>query len=385
MEIHIERKIFLEGIQQIQSVVEKKNTVPILSHVLLDTKVQNPKLEARNSKLETQDSAQGTLSVTATDLEVSMETYLPAHIDKPGSVTVSAQKIFEILRELPEASVYLKTEENNWVTLKCQNSTFRLAGLPKVEFPELPTVKSSESFELGQSILKNMIAKTSFAVSHDPNRNALTGSLFLASEEGLSMVSTDGHRLAVVTKQNPGNGGVKNFEVIIPFKTIMEVKKLCNSDELMTIGFSGNQIIFSKENTTLISRLIEAQFPDYKQVIPKTSQYHIEMNKEAFHRAIRRVSLLCNEKSRLIKFTIRPGLLSLTSHDPDLGEAHEEIPVKYPGEEVVIGFNAKYVMDFLSVIEAETITMEFNDPLSPGLFIPQEEKDFQCVIMPMRA
>jgi len=372
MEINIERKTFLEGIQLVQSVVERKNTVPILSHVLLETKGIG-------------------ISLVATDLEVSMETYLPASVAKEGSITVSAQKLFEILKELPEANVHLKTEENHWVLLKCHNSTFRLAGLPKVEFPEVQTRsiaslpgKSSESFELEQSLLKNMIGKTSFAISHDPNRNALTGSLFLADDEGLSMVSTDGHRLAVITKQDFLEGDIKKFEAIIPFKTIMEVKKLCSEEGAVSIGFSNNQIIFSKENTTLISRLIEARFPDYKQVIPKASQYHVDMNKEAFHKAVRRVSLLCNEKSRLIKFTVSPGLLNLVSYDPDLGEAREEIPVEYAGEEVVIGFNAKYISDFLSAVEGETIRMEFNDPLSPGLFTSQEEKDFRCVIMPMR-
>ncbi|HWP46446.1 MAG TPA: DNA polymerase III subunit beta [Candidatus Limnocylindrales bacterium] len=380
MEIHIERKTFLEGIQQVQSVVERKSTSPILSHVLLETK---------NTML----------SLTATDREISIETLLPASITKPGSITLSAQKLFEILKELPESSVHLSTQENHWVVLKCQNSTFRLAGLPKIEFPELPSVKSDESFDLESPILREMITKTSFAISHDPNRNALTGSLFHTDNDRLSMVSTDGHRLAVITKEIPKDSALKNFEVIIPFKTVMEVKKLCDSSPstgkqegaeaqrhvpVLNIGFGNNQIIFSKENTTLISRLIDAQFPDYKQVIPRTSLYHISMNKEAFHRAVRRVSLLSNEKSRLIKFTISPGLLHLTSFDPELGEAREELSVEYSGDEVVIGFNAKYISEFLSVIEGETLHMEFNDPLSPGLFTSPEEKDFQCVIMPMR-
>lgn len=371
MEIHIERKTFLEGIQQVQSVVEKKSTSPILSHVLLETK-------------------NAMLSLTATDREISIETLLPASITKPGSITLSAQKLFEILKELPESSVHLSTVENHWAILKCQNSTFRLAGLPKIEFPELPIVKSDESFELEQKILRDMIAKTSFAISHDPNRNALTGSLFLTDTDkghtpSISMVSTDGHRLAVITKDLPsGTTAPIAFEVIIPFKTVMEVKKLCDSEGPVHIGFGNNQIIFSKENTTLISRLIDAQFPDYKQVIPKASLYHIYMNKDAFHRAVRRVSLLSNEKSRLIKFTISPGLLNLTSFDPELGEAREEVPVEYTGDEVIIGFNAKYISDLLSVIEGENLHMEFNDPLSPGLFTSPEEKDFQCVIMPMR-
>jgi DNA polymerase-3 subunit beta len=348
------------------------------------------------------------LSLTATDREISIETLLPASITKPGSITVSAQKLFEILKELPESSVHLSTQENQWVVLKCQNSTFRLAGLPKIEFPELPSVKSDESFSLESQILRNMITKTSFAISHDPNRNALTGSLLHTDNDRLSMVSTDGHRLAVATSEIPKDLALKNFEVIIPFKTVMEVKKLCDSFPsgtgtarsaptgkqegaeaqrnvpVLNIGFGNNQIIFSKENTTLISRLIDAQFPDYKQVIPKASLYHISMNKEAFHRAVRRVSLLSNEKSRLIKFTISPGLLHLTSFDPELGEAREELSVEYSGDEVVIGFNAKYISEFLSVIEGETLHMEFNDPLSPGLFTSPEEKDFQCVIMPMR-
>jgi DNA polymerase-3 subunit beta len=365
MEITIERKSFLDGIQQIQSVVERKNTIPILSHVLIETK-------------------EAGISITATDLEVSIQTFLPASIEQPGSITLSAQKLFEILRELPEAIVHLKTEENHWATIRCQSSTFRLAGFPKVDFPELPAVKTDDTFGLEQNTIKSMIAKTSFAISHDPNRNALTGSLFLLDDSGLFMIATDGHRLAVTTKPRPEGYAFKNFEVIVPFKTILEVKKLCNSEEPITIALGNNQIIFSEEYTTLISRLIEAQFPDYKQVIPKVVQYHVEVNKEALHRAVRRVSLLSNEKSRLIRFMITPDLLTLICNDPDLGEAKEEIPVKYTGDEIAIGFNAKYVIDFLSVVEGENISIEFNDPLSPGLFASPEEKDFQCVIMPMR-
>lgn len=369
MQIRIEKNNLFEGVQRVQNVVDKKNTIPVLSNILLESDVEN-----------------NAIKLVATNLEVGMSTVLPASETTEGSITIPAQKIFEILRELPEAPLSLHVDDSNWITLECSKANFKLAGLSKADFPELPTLPSQDMLVLQQEVLRDMIAKTAFAVSHDESRYALTGVLFAMSAEELSMVATDGHRLAVIKKPHSIDlGGESVNEVIIPLKAINEVKKLCDTDDQISINLGESQIAFRKEQTMLVSRLIDAQFPDYRQVVPDESRYTVVANKELFTHAIRRVSLLCSD-TRLVKFTAAPGLLRLTSNDPNLGEAEEAIPVEYDGEELSIGFNARYVLDFLAVSVGESVLIGLNDSLSPGLFTSDAEEDagFSCVIMPMR-
>lgn len=369
MKITIEKNNFFEGVQRVQSVVDKKNTIPVLSNILLET--------------TTEENA---VKLVATNLEVGMSTLLPVSQATAGSVTIPAQKLFEILRELPDSTLSLDVNESNWITLECSKASFKLAGLPKTDFPDLPELPSQDMIVLQQSILKEMITKTGFAVSHDESRYALTGILFSITQQEFSMVATDGHRLAVIKK--PHNIDWKEDEtreVIIPLKAMNEVKKLCDTDDQISVNLGESQIAFRKNGTILVSRLIDAQFPDYRQVIPDSSSLHVSMEREQLNRAIRRVALLCSD-TRLIKFQVTAGQLSLSSSDPNLGEAEETIPVTYDGEEITIGFNARYVQDFLSVITGDNVILGLNDPLSPGLFSSDAEEDsgFSCVIMPMR-
>ncbi len=370
MQIRIEKTNLFEGVQRIQNVVDKKNTIPVLSNILLESDVENTAIK-----------------LVATNLEVGMSTVLPASEVTEGTITIPAQKIFEILRELPDTSLSLDIDESHWITLECSKANFKLAGLPRTDFPELPSLPSQGVIVLQQPVLKDMINKTAFAVSHDESRYALTGVLFVLGKEELSMVATDGHRLAVIKKPHNidlGDDETGN-EVIIPLKAINEVKKLCDTDEPISINIGESQIAFRKEQTSLVSRLIDAQFPDYRQVVPSESKNIATIDKETFNHAIRRVSLLCSD-TRLVKFTVTPEQLTLSSNDPNLGEAEESIPVEYDGEEISIGFNARYVQDFLSVTEGEKIQLALNDSLSPGLFTSESEADvgFSCVIMPMR-
>ena len=368
MKIAIEKNTFFEGVQRVQSVVDKKNTIPVLSNILLETAEENA------------------VKLVATNLEVGMSTLLPASEATEGSITIPAQKLFEILRELPEATLILDVNESNWISLECSKASFKLAGLPKTDFPDLPDLPSQDMIVLQQPMLKEMITKTAFAVSHDESRYALTGILFSITQAQFSMVATDGHRLAVIKK--PHNIEWKEDEareVIIPLKAMNEVKKLCDADDQISVNLGESQIAFRKDGTILVSRLIDAQFPDYRQVIPESSRLVVSIEREQLNRAIRRVALLCSD-TRLIKFSIISGQLALSSSDPNLGEAEETIPVKYDGEDITIGFNARYVQDFLSVITGENVLLGLNDPLSPGLFSSDAEEDsgFSCVIMPMR-
>jgi DNA polymerase-3 subunit beta len=368
MRINIEKNTLFEGVQRVQSVVDRKNTIPVLSNILLET-----------------ETDANMLQLTATNLEVGISTKLPVSESTEGSITIPAQKIFEILRELPEAPLSLNVDENNWITIECAKSNFRLAGLSKADFPELPLFSSQDVLIFQQPILKEMIARTAFAVSHDESRYALTGILFSMNQQELSMVATDGHRLAVIKRAHNMEFGDTPVEVIIPLKAVTEVKKLCDTDEPISVNISESQIAFRRNDTVLVSRLIDAQFPDYRQVIPNESRLTVTLDKEQLNHALRRVSLLCGD-SRLIKFTVTTQQLRLVSTDPNLGEAEESIPVEYDGEELSIGFNARYVLDFLSVVTGEKIQLGLNDSLSPGLFASDTEEDagFSCVIMPMR-
>jgi DNA polymerase-3 subunit beta len=368
MRINIEKHNLLEGVQRVQNVVDKKNTIPILSNILLETEIESNKVR-----------------LVATNLEVGMATKLPIAEGTEGSITIPAQKIFEILRELPDAPLSLIVDENNWITIECAKSNFRLAGLPKTDFPELPQLSPQGMIVFQQPVLREMIAKTSFAVSHDESRYALTGVLFAINQRESSMVATDGHRLAVMKKTHEVELSDTPIEVIIPLKAIVEVKKLCDLDDTISVSLSESQIAFRRDDTLLVSRLIDAQFPDYRQVLPKESRFVVGLNKEELHSAIRRVALLCSD-SRLIKFQLTSQQLTLSSNDPNLGEAVESIPIEYAGEEMAIGFNARYILDFLSVINGEKIQLGLNDSLSPGLFTSDAEEDagFSCVVMPMR-
>jgi len=368
MQINIEKENLFEGVQRVQNVVDKKNTIPVLSNILLET------------ELET-----NVLQLTATNLEVGISTKLPVSESTEGSITVPAQKIFEILRELPNAPLSLAVDESNWITIECNQSNFRLAGLPKTDFPELPLFSSQDMIAFQQPVLKEMIAKTSIAVSHDESRYALTGVLFSVNQQELSMVATDGHRLAVIKRNHDMEFGDTPVEVIIPLKAVTEVKKLCDTDDMISVNLSESQIAFRRDDSVLVSRLIDAQFPDYRQVIPNEIGVTIALDREQLNHAIRRVSLLCGD-SRLIKFNVEAQQLRLSSNDPNLGEAEESIPIEYEGEGISIGFNARYVLDFISVVSGEKIHLGLNDSLSPGLFTSDaaEDSGFSCVIMPMR-
>ncbi len=368
MQITIEKSNLLEGVQRVQSVVDRKNTIPVLANILVEADAEN-----------------NTIKLVATNLEVGMSTILPVSETTEGSITIPTQKIFEILRELPDSPLSLTIDENNWITLECSKANFKLAGLPKTDFPELPELPSRDTLLFEQAVLKEMITKTALAVSHDESRYALTGVLFSVDQQESSMIATDGHRLTVIKKPHNIDRGEDSEAVIIPLKAINEVKKLCDTEGQISINLGENQIAFRKDTTLLVSRLIDAQFPDYRQVIPDESRHIVTIDREELNHAIRRVALLCSD-TRLIEFRLSAGELHLSSQDPNLGEAKEVIPIEYSADELAIGFNARYVLDFLSVINGDKVYLAVNDSLSPGLFTSNAEEDagFSCVIMPMR-
>ena len=371
MKVVLSRADLLKGISTVQSAVAAKNTMPILANVLL---------EAREKKVE----------FVATDLDMGIRCSVPAEVVDKGSITINAKKLSDIVRELPEASVDLEIDDSHKMILVCQKSSFKIHGLPKDDFPILPEVKKDKVFKVKGSLIQEMIRKTIFAVSTDETRYVLNGVFFQVEGGKLRMVATDGHRLAFIQKKLEGKADEK-CNVIIPTKTLNELSKVISDigkgkeDEVIVeIVATDNQIKFVAGGVEIISRLIEGQFPNYEQVIPKESDKKAEASTADLMAATRRVAILTSEKSNSIRYQVKAGKLVITSKTPDMGEAKEEMDIAYKGEEISIAYNAKYVLDVLKNAGTEAIDLELTQPLSPGIIRPKGDPDYLCVIMPMR-
>lgn len=370
MQFVISKNIFLEGLSKVQGIVEKRHTIPILANVLI---------EAKNNEI----------TITATDLEVGLKSKYEANIINEGKITVSAKKLFEIIKELPDKDINFNSKNNFWVEIKCDKSIFNLVGLSPDEFPKFPEIDLSTSI-INKNIMNEMIEKTLFSISNDETKFNLTG-IFIKSEviDGIKkiiFVSTDGHRLSMIQKkyeEELDNRYIEGF--ILPKKGIIEIKKILEimEDEVI-IGISDNNFSISNEKTTLIMRMVDGDFPDYKRVIPEKGSNAAVINKNLFLHALKRISILSSEKSKGVKINLNKDSLTLTSSNPDLGDAKEEIDIIYNGDVISIGFNAKYIIDILQVIKNENIIFNLKDNISPGLINPEDDENHLSVIMPMR-
>jgi len=362
------KKELLESLNKVHSVVEKRNTLQILSNVYLS--VQDDQL-----------------TIKATDLEVSMETVLPVQVIEAGRATVSAKNFLDIVRELPEKEIHIHSKDNHWIGIACGKSTFNIMGLAPEDFPSLPSHSGKGSSKALVEVLKKMIDHTMYAVSADETRYHMNGVyLEMTETKKFRMVATDGHRLAYFEDklfEEAGNNWSKG--VIIPRKGIQEIRKVIEGAG-PTVDFSleGNHILLKSPNTFLSVRLIEGQFPDYKQVIPKNNSRSLEIDRNNFFDSLRRVSLLANEKSRGVKLFISKGKLEISSSNPDIGEATEVIETAYEGDHLEIGFNAKYLQDTLSVVQAPSVLFDLNDRMSPGVIRIPGSDEYLSVLMPMR-
>jgi len=373
MKISIGKGELLRGIGRIQAIVEKRNTMPILANVLIDAR---------------KDAKDGLLELGATDLEVGIRSQHPAEVKKPGRVTASAKKLYEILRELPDEPVQLEAAPNSYLSLRCARAAFELAGNAAEEYPELPLLAPGETVSVPAPLLGQMIERTMYAASADETRYNLNGVFveFLAETGKLRMVATDGHRLAYVDRplgvalEGIGRG------VIIPRKGLAELKRLVDEEDAdeIELGFEGNNALVRKRGVTLSMRLIEGEFPNYRQVIPMPGKHQIVMPTEAIVQALRRVIVIAAERSRAVKLELGTGVLRLSSNNPDLGEAREEIDVDYMGEELAVAFNARYLLDALSFIGSKEVRLGFQDAVSPAQVTPADDADTLAVVMPMR-
>ena len=370
MKLTIKKEEILKGLQRIQGVVEKKNTMPILSNMLL-----------------TADSKG--VEIVATDLEIGLRGRYAAEVEKPGSVTVSAKKMYEIVRELPAEDIQIKVEDGNWVKIMSGQSQFKLVALPKDEFPALPDVAEDGMISIEGATLREMIKKTLYSVGENDARYVLNG-LFVhmtPAKNGLNirMVGTDGHRLSMIDRVIDAKH--KEESMIIPKKAMMELRRLLEEDASaaeLQLGFSKNHALFKRDGLVMVSKLIDGNYPNYLQVVPAKSTKKVAVDKDVFTHAVKRVSILSKEKTNAVKLQLEKGKLVLSTNNPEVGEANEELSVDYKGEEITIGFNSRYLMDVLTAIDRANITLELSDALSPCLITEEGDDHYKCVVMPMR-
>ncbi len=363
MEVQLERDAFSKGLQMVQNIVEPRQTLPILANVLLETEGD-------------------ALRVTATDLAVGARVSVPAKVTSPGAITLSARKLAEIVKELPAAPLSLKVQENAWVVLHCGGVSYKLVGLAAEDFPAVVPTASPVWVSLDGKTLKEMLGRTAFAMSHDESRYALNGVLLSVQPGRLRVVATDGHRLALASRALPNGAGTATG--IVPRKAVQEVMRVLGAGEEVQVALVENQFILRMPNFLLVARLIEGQFPNYEQVVPKGHPCRLAVSRSALAAALRRVSVLSEERTKPVKLLLSPGSLKLSASNPELGEAEESLAVDYSGEELAIGFNSRYVLDALGAVEADEVVAELKDGLSPGIIRSLEGEEYFCVIMPMR-
>lgn len=366
MKFKTTKEILINAMQTVEGAVATKTTLPILSNVLI---------EAQKDKI----------IFNATDLDIGVVYQIKTDVQEEGSITVPAKRFADIIRELPEGDVTINVRKNFNMIIDSNRCSFRLIGLPKEEFPTLPKFHNKENIVLNQSLLKNLLKKVSFAMSRDETRYVLNGTLFVFKNKIIRLVATDGRRLTLVESKNIND--VEKKEAIIPLKTINELNKILKEEGQIKIIFSENQVVFELDNTIIISRVIEGEFPNYEQVIPKEKQEKIKIKREDFLSAIKRASLFISPDSQSIKLDVFKNKLVVSKVTPDIGEVKEEIGTEYNGQELTIGFNPNYLIDVLKILQNETIGFEVQDAEKPGVFreeMSEENGFYVYIVLPMQ-
>jgi len=362
MKISIEKDQILEALQKVQSIVGQRTTLPILSNVLLEAE-------------------DGKLTLSTTDMEVSVRTSLEADVSQSGSTTLPARRFFSICRELPSHQVDITVSESDVAEITSGSANFKLEGLSKDDFPPMPTFEESLSYKLDQGILRDILQKTSYAASTDESRAILNGSLMAFRDNKLTVVCTDGRRLALV-EQEIDIPDEAELDIVVPTKTITELIKTLEDEGEAIIKTSATQVAFEFGNIFIISKLIDGTYPNYRQVIPSQCEERIPIDREILHDAVRRVSLMLDDQAASVKVKITENRIELLTSSPEVGEASETIPVKYSGKDITIAFNPGFMMAPLKHLDSDEVFLELSDDLSPGVI--KSNVPFLYVIMPIR-
>jgi len=369
MEFTVRKFDLLQELTLIQGVVERKTTIPILANVLV-------KAEG------------GELRIAATDLDIGLKSVCVSKTTVPGTVTLPAKRLYEIVRALPDKEIKFKRGEASWVSVTCGSSRFRIAGLPQEDFPTLAEPKTPAAF-VPADVLSKLITRTIFAISTEDSKFTLSGALLVLKPGSITMVATDGHRLAHIEKTEAMDEVTEEIKVIIPKKAMSElVRMIAETTDSDRIGFSrdDNHLFFDMGKRLLTSRMLTGQFPNYEAVLPRSNDRVFTINRDEVTSAIRRVAILSDERSRTVKLAIANGSLEITASHSDLGEAHETIEIEYDKEDLQVGFNYQYLLDFLANTDEADVTFEFKDSESAAQLRTQPPSDYnyRYVVMPMR-
>jgi len=374
MKFKINRDHFTSGLQQVLNVVGTRATMPILGNVLIE-------------------AGEGQISLTTTNLDLGIRCKIKAAVSQPGSLTLPVRKLSSIIREMPSLDVELEAYSNNQAKITSGSSLFRVMGIAADEFPPLPSFADQHSYLLRQDDLERMLKSVSYAQSSDETRYIMNGVFFNFEDQQLTLAATDGRRLAVISKEvevSEENAG----HLILPAKTVQEVERLLGKGDNVKIAFNERQVAFEIEvgeessglgftdNIYLVSKVVEGNYPNYRQVIPKNNDRYIKLNRENFANCVRRAALVTSEKNHSIKVHVTENVLEVTGQSPEFGESNVSLNVEYDGPEITVSFNPQFLLDPLRALTRDEIIFEFKDELSPGVIRTQDS--FLCVVMPLR-
>jgi len=365
MQFTVSKSSILKELNLMQGVVEKKSTIPILSNLLLEANGDD-------------------LWIKGTDLDVSISTRCEVETKTGGAICLQAKKLFEIVRMLPEAEIEFKTGENDQVTIVCERSRFRMTGLGKENFPPLQEFDKTLASVPAETI-RTFINRTAFAITNEESRYTLNGAKFEIWPDKIRMVATDGHRLSFIEKSE--KLGTEKLDVLIPKKTLAELGKLCaEAEDVVEVGFSENHLFFKCGKRLLISRTLTGQFPNYEMVLPKDNNNKVSLPSQQLANAVRRVSLMADERSHAIRLEISAGKMNVAAPASEAGEASEVLQIEYSEPEIAVAFNAQYLLDFFGVVPDGDVLVEFKDGNSQTQFRAKDENeyDFRYIVMPMR-
>lgn len=362
MKIKVSKQIIIEALQKVQSIVSPRATLPILSNLLFSV-------------------SDGKLWITATDLEVSVRTSVEAEVEKEGATTLPARRTFSLFRELSAADIEIEVDDKNVASIRAGSSFFKLNGISDEEFPPLPKFESESSYVLDQPVFREMLQKVSYAASTDETRYMLNGTLLSFKDEKLTLVATDGRRLALV-EQEVEFPKDSEKDMILPTKTVQELIRTLKDEGELNIRATATQVAFEFADMVIVSKLIDDTYPNFRQVIPAQCEERVTIERESFMSAVKLVSILTTEQSNSVRLNFLNNKLEVTAQAQDVGEALETVPIKYTGKQVSVAYNPEFLLEPLKSLECDEVYFEMTDDMSPGVI--KCDVPFLYVIMPMR-